>query len=77
MSELLRGLFLLRAAPSSNDLAAAQFKKTLEMNQNYVQTHRELGLTYEEKGMHGEAVTELQKALEKESSDIQAGMHMQ
>jgi serine/threonine protein kinase/Tfp pilus assembly protein PilF len=56
------------------DLAVDQFKKTLEMDQNYVQTHWYLGLTYEEKGMHGEAVAELQKALAlaKESTDIQA-----
>ena len=49
ISELLRGLFLLRAALSSNDLAAGKLTKTLEMDQNYVQTHRELGPTYDEK----------------------------
>ena len=42
------------------------------MDQNYVQTHRELGPTYEEV-IDGEAVAEVQKALAfaKKSTDIQ------
>ena len=55
-------------------LAEEQFNKALEMDSNYVQARRYLGLTYEQTGHHEEALTEFQKALAlvKQNTDIEA-----
>jgi len=54
--------------------AAEQFNKTLEMDPNYVQARRYLGLTYEQTGQHEEALAALQSALAlvKRNADIEA-----
>ena len=55
-------------------LASEQFKKTLDMDPNYTQAHRYLGLTYEQTGQPEEALTELRQALAlvKQNNDIEA-----
>ena len=55
-------------------LASEQFKKTLELDSNYVQAHRYLGLTYEQTGQPEQALQEFQKALAlvKQNNDIEA-----
>jgi len=55
-------------------LAAEQFNKSLEMDPNYVQARRYLGLTYEQTGQHEEALAALQSALAlvKRNADIEA-----
>ena len=56
------------------ELATQQFNRTLEMDSNYVQARRYLGLTYEQTNHHEEALAELRKALSlvKQNADIQA-----
>ena len=55
-------------------LAADQLNKTLEMDANYLQARRYLGLTYEQTGRYDDAVTALQAALDlvKQNPDIEA-----
>jgi Flp pilus assembly protein TadD len=43
--------------------AAEQFKKTLEIDANYVSAHWGLGVTYRQMGMYKEAIAELNQAL--------------
>jgi TolB-like protein/DNA-binding winged helix-turn-helix (wHTH) protein/Flp pilus assembly protein TadD len=45
------------------DRAIEPLRKTLELNSNFPHAHRALGDTYREKGMFGEAIAELQKAV--------------
>ena len=58
------------------DLAAEQFKRTGEMDPHFVQVPWYLGLTYEQMGMHKEAVAELEKAvgLSKQNTEIKAAL---
>lgn len=44
------------------DEAAEQLRRVLELDQNFFVAHWELGLAYEQKGMHPEAQTEFEKA---------------
>ena len=46
------------------DLAIEQFRRTLEMDPNYGLTHWYLGMTYGQKAMFAEAITELRQAKE-------------
>jgi tetratricopeptide (TPR) repeat protein len=54
--------------------AIDQFRKTLDMDQNYAVAHMRLGETYIQKKMYGEALSELKRAvsLSLESMDILA-----
>ncbi|MGH9967020.1 MAG: TPR end-of-group domain-containing protein [Pyrinomonadaceae bacterium] len=54
--------FLLYLA-RRHDEAIDQFQKTLEMDQNFVYSHWELALAYEQKQMYDEAIAEFQKAI--------------
>ena len=54
-----RSLFLTR----QYDRAIEQFRKTLELDPNYVPAHEDLGDAYEQKGMQREAIAEWGKAL--------------
>ena len=45
------------------DEAIEQYRKTLEMDPNLPWAHYLLGVAYEQKGMHGESIAELQKAV--------------
>src|SRR5262249_51397490 len=44
------------------DAAIEQFKKTVDLEPTYWQAHYWLGLAYDEKGLHDDAILELQKA---------------
>ena len=46
-----------------HDEAIDQFQKTLEMDQNFVYSHFQLALAYEQKQMYDEAIAEFQKAI--------------
>ena len=46
------------------ELAAEQFRNTSEMDPNFSLAHFRLGLTYEQKGMYDEALTELNRSHE-------------
>jgi len=54
------GWYLLYAG--KKDEAAEQFKKTLEIDQNYVSAHWGLGVAGEQRAMYPQAITELNKA---------------
>jgi TolB-like protein/Tfp pilus assembly protein PilF len=54
--------FVLYLARRYND-AIDQYRKLLEMDQNFTYTHWKLGLAYEQKGMYSEAILEFQKAI--------------
>jgi len=56
------------------DLATEQFTRSLEMDPNFVQARRYLGLTYEQTGHYEEALAALQNALAlvKQNADIEA-----
>jgi TolB-like protein/DNA-binding winged helix-turn-helix (wHTH) protein/Flp pilus assembly protein TadD len=45
------------------DQAIEQFKKTLELDQNFPAAHNFLPATYEQKGMYSEAIAEFKKAI--------------
>jgi DNA-binding SARP family transcriptional activator len=45
------------------DRAIDEYRKALELDQNFVYTHWKLGLAYEQKAMHGEAIAEFRKAV--------------
>lgn len=46
-----------------HDEAIEQFQKTLEMDQNFVYSHWQMALAYEQKQMYDEAIAEFQKAI--------------
>ncbi len=50
------------------DKAVEQLRKTLELEPNFFQAHRLLGLAYQQKGMFAEAIAELQMAVHSEGS---------
>src|SRR5438876_8022488 len=55
------------------DQAIEQFKKTIDMDPNYPATHARLGATYLQKGMHEEAILELEKARALDNSPERQG----
>jgi eukaryotic-like serine/threonine-protein kinase len=54
--------FVMRFA-GQVDRSIAQLERTLELDPNYPQTHFHLGLSYQQKGMHGRAIEEFQKCI--------------
>ncbi len=55
------------------DLAIEQLGKTLEMDPNFAEARFHLGLAYEQKGMHADAIKELQRAAELFGDETLAG----
>ena len=54
------------------DEAIAECRKLVEMDQKFARGHVELGQVLEQKGQHGEAVTEYQKALALSENSVPA-----
>jgi tetratricopeptide (TPR) repeat protein len=52
------------------DRALEQYRKTLEMDPNFLPAHREIGFTYEQQGDYEKAIAELQKARQLAPNDM-------